>query len=239
MAQQTFNQNKPARSRAEAEIDSLQQAGSYDLSKDKTARRWAIWYPIIPRIANANIPNVIGNVLQNANLPAWAKNITSATIATGRTFIAQRFKFTLIPYNADTGAYVASTAGTVSTVMMQDAKNLFSSMYTKWGRQGAADGFDAEFPGAECLPLFSDSIAMATPTLTSHSMGTFGGDRAGEYRFTVPVVFGQTVQIVHSIDWGGNPLTVAPSLFTGSTANAAANWMFLFHVEGALTRLGV
>jgi len=229
----------PASTQAENDIFRLQAAGSYDLNKDKTARRWALWYPIVPRYGAATIPNVIANVLQLANAPAWMKNVVSATIATGRTFVAQRFKYAWVPYNADTNAYLASTAGTVSSAMAQDCKNLFASMYTKFGRQGAADGFDAEFPGIECLPFQSDVIAPATPTLALDHLGTSGGDRTGEFRFTVPVIFGQTVQISHSVDWGNAPNTIAPSLFTTSTANGASNWTLMFHCEGALTRIGV
>jgi hypothetical protein len=228
----------PASSKAENDIFQLQSAGSYDMNKDKNARRWAIWYPIVPRYGAATIPNVIANVMALTNAPSWVKNIVNSTIATGRTFVAQRFKYAWVPYNVDTNAYVASTAGTVSSVMAQDCKNLFASMYTKFGRQGAADGFDAEFPGIECLPFQSDIIAPATPTLALDHLGSSGGDRTGEYRFTVPVIFGQTVQLTHSVDWGAAANVIAPSLFTGSTTNAAANWCLIFHCEGALTRLG-
>lgn len=224
---------------AEKRYKSLQSAGSYDLRKDTTSRRWAMYYPIVPRVGQAQIPNVTASVQQLANAPNWSRNIFSSQVPTGRTFVAERLKFSLVPYQIDAGTYVVAP----SLAEQQQAKLLLQSMYTKWGRQGAADGFDAEFSGSEILPVFSDffdkTYVSTTTAAAGFQAGTFGGDRAGEYRFTVPIPFGQTVQLTHTVDWGADPYTIAPALFAASTANLAAKYLFMFYIEGGLTRLGV
>lgn len=226
-------------SSGESRYKRLQSAGSYDLRKDTTSRRWAMYYPIVPRVGQSQIPNVVASVQQLGNAPNWTRNIFSAQVPTGRTFVAERLKLALVPYQIDLGTYVVAP----SLAEQEQAKILLQSMYSKWGRQGAADGFDAEFSGSEILPLFSDFIdktyVSTTTAATGFSSGTYGGDRAGEYRFTVPIPFGQTVQLNHAVDWGADPYVIAPALFASSTSNLAAKWLFMFYIEGGLTRLGV
>lgn len=217
----------------------LQSSGSYDLRKDTTSRRWAIFYPIIPRVGQAQIANVVASVQTLASAPNWTRNVFSSQIPTGRTFVAERLKWSLVPYQIDAGTWTVAP----SLAEIEQAKLLFGANYTKWGRQGAADGFDAEFNGAETLPIFSDffdkTYVSTTTAAAGFSSGMFGGDRAGEYRFTVPIPFGQTVQINHSVDWGADPYTIAPALFASNTANLASKYLFMFYVQGGLTRLGV
>jgi hypothetical protein len=240
-----INPNAPAGSAVEMMAHALQGKGSYDLSKDYTARRWAAVYPIVPRKGIA-IQNPLAQLVNlPASAPNWVKNITSPVISTGRTLIGQRLKMAFVPYNIDTNVW-GGTSGTnnstPSVATMQLLKNLFSASYHKWGRKGAADSYDAEFTGLETLPLFSDIFGAATPTLSTLSMGSYGGDRAGEYRFPIPVVFGQTVEMIHTVDYGADPYTIAPGLWnTGASAAAglAADWTLVFYVEGILSRLGV
>jgi hypothetical protein len=228
-----------ATSSGEARYKRLQSAGSYDLRKDSTSRRWAMYYPIVPRVGQSQIPNVVANVQQLGNAPNWTRNIFSAQVPTGRTFVAERLKLALVPYQIDAGTYVVAP----SLAEQQQAKLLLQSMYTKWGRQGAADGFDAEFSGAELLPVFSDFFdkvyTSSTTAATGFQAATMGGDRAGEYRFTVPIPFGQTVQMNHAVDWGADPYVIAPALFASQTANLASKYLFMFYIEGGLTRLGM
>lgn len=231
---------KSAESASESRYDRLQRKGSYS-KKGRISRRWALWYPL-PFISAQPTMEIVSKATKSSNLPAFVTNLLSVQIPTGRSFVAERIKSVFVPYNIGKGTWL--TAAQMKPSVEQAAKNLWASTYHKWGRVGAADGFDAEFSGAETLPFFSDFLTLANASGDTGpavvTSGTFGGEMAGEYRLAVPVNFGQNVTMKHDIALPTDPYAIAPDLFvTSHAAGDYADGFFLICVEGGLTRLGV
>lgn len=231
---------KTAEPASESRYDSLQRRGSYS-KKGRISRRWALWYPL-PFISGKTTGEIVSMATKSNSLPAFVTNLLSVQIPTGRSFVAERIKPVFVPYNIGKGTWL--TAAQLTPAVLQAAKNLWASTYHKWGRVGAADGFDAEFSGAETLPFFADFATKVSASGDTGpailSAGRFGGEMSGEYRLAVPVNFGQNVTMKHDIALPADPYAISPDLFvTSHAAGDYADGFFLVCVQGGLTRLGV
>jgi hypothetical protein len=207
------------------------------------SRRWAAYYPLFIQSGKTS-GNAVADNASTPNMPDWLTNLAGNQIPTGRTLVAERLKFTLKPYN-----FKSATFPTVTYTMIEEALRLFGMLYHQWGRLGSSDGFDAEFTGTEVLPFVHNVASRLTASSSTSdsvlSVGTYGGEKAGEYKLAsgegaIPVAFGQQVQMVHKWTLPADPYAIAPSLFATSHASGDyADWLIQVHVQGALTRQGI